>query len=236
MEYFSEIKKVFTDCDKTNIVITPILHGLSNTNYRVEYNGNSIFLRIYGNVNDLEKSLKITNKGFGAKILHNFSKGRIEEWVSGHIMSHHDINVANLKNIAIELKRFHDSLNMNHNDLHFKNIFIQKNNIVFIDFEYSGYLDREYDIANFFNEWVHIYGSKEWYKCHLELFPSYENMQLFLKCYDHPGITIKSILDRLDDVNRYWINWAKKYKSCEYRLFESERQKLINHDFKSLMV
>lgn len=252
MEYITEIQKVFPKDNNhmQNCIFRKIKQGQSNTNYQVTYNNKSVFLRIYGQKNcyvqndgDLQTALCISNYGFGSKILHSFKNGRIEKWISSPTMTHSDINYILIKNIAKKLRQFHDVLNMNHNDLHFQNIFIleksksvdkSKNFIKFIDFEYVGVLDREYDIANFFLNLTHEYEKKDWYQCKLNLFPSRKFMELFLDSYGL-FITVDDILSRMNDVNMYWISWAKKTKSRKYRLFEQDRLELINFDFKTLL-
>jgi len=239
MNYFNEIKSIFPSCIKESLVITKTTHGLSNANYKVYNNdtNETILLRIYGEnyKDDIEKSIKISNHGFGAKILHMFKEGRIEEWIDGRDMSHRDININTMIKIALKLKRFHSTFKMNHNDLHFKNIMLSNhsNDIHFIDFEYSGKLDVEFDIANFFNEWMHDYDSGEWYRCHTKLFPSMTHIRLF--CHHYGNVEIDSILRRLDDVNRYWADWSACYSDTMYRLFEYDRRRLIGYDFNKLL-
>jgi ethanolamine kinase len=61
-----------------------------------------------------------------------------------------------LKNLKNSLSKINSPIVFTHNDLLSGNvIFNEKNDsIYFIDFEYSGYNYRGYDIANHFNEWA----------------------------------------------------------------------------------
>jgi len=248
MEYFNEINKVYPDWIYDKTLFTKTSNGLSNINYCVQNNTEfscgptKVLLRIYGvnwNPIDYVKTLKITKEGFGAKILHSFKEGRIEEWLEGSDINHSMINIPLIIKIAQELRRFHDTLHMSHMDLHFKNIILSPdlNKVNFIDFEYSGDLDREFDIANFFNEWLHDYDSKEWYTCNLNLFPSMTHINLFYEHYNglDPIVNIETIFTRFDDVNNYWIEWSKSYPNDDYRLYEYNRRKLLGHDFLNMV-
>ena len=73
------------------------------------------------------------NHNIIGKIYHKFKEGYIQEWIEGRELCHNDLNCKYLKKIARSLRKIQDILNLNHYDLNFKNILIDKNdNIKFI--------------------------------------------------------------------------------------------------------
>ena len=58
----------------------------------VTYNEKKVLFKIYCNDQNMDKIQKVSRLGFGAKILHSFDDGRIEEWIDGSVLSHENIN------------------------------------------------------------------------------------------------------------------------------------------------
>ncbi|XP_063164932.1 choline/ethanolamine kinase isoform X2 [Candoia aspera] len=79
-----------------------------------------------------------------------------------------------------------------HNDVQEGNILLlagreacSTDRLMLIDFEYSSYNYRGFDIANHFCEWVYSYAHNQWpfYKASLENYPSREQQLHFIRCY-----------------------------------------------------
>ena len=104
-----------------------------------------------------------------------------------------------------------------HNDLLLKNFIKNEKGIELIDFEYSGYNYRAFDIANHFNEWCGF--DLNW-----DNFPSEDTQKRFLKAYleayydsnkkDEKDLE-KEINNMVEDIkwfdlasNFYWGTWA----------------------------
>ena len=196
-------------------------------------------LKIYNSTpKNLELLTKISKSGFGTKILKTFDKGRIEEWIeSKQILNSSKLRGDFIIKVAKKLRRLHDKLNLNHNDLNLTNILITNSDVVFIDFEFAGKKDIYYDIANFFCEFMYNYGSKEWYYYNLDLFPSKCFIKLFcIHYFQTEDITcinshIYKILSCMKKVNKFWINWSYKYNQLEYKLYGLFRKNLCNINF-----
>ncbi|XP_070557455.1 choline/ethanolamine kinase-like [Ptychodera flava] len=93
--------------------------------------------------------------------------------------------------------------------------------IVFIDFEYSSYNYRGYDIANFFCEWTFDYSSKELpcFKYSPEDYPTKEQQLKFIRAY-------------LDCFNEYQSATVEKKEKIEFDLLtEVERLTIPCHFF-----
>ena len=61
--------------------------------------------------------------------------------------------------------------------------------LVVIDFEYSGYNPRGYDIANHFCEWMYDYHSSEPAKMNHKSYPTHKEQVRFLTAYDKHHVT-----------------------------------------------
>ena len=72
---------------------------------------------------------------------------------------------------------------LGHNDLQYGNILKTDNGIVFIDFEYSGYVPRYYDIANHFCEFMADYASDSPELLKYSKFPSLQLRESFYSSY-----------------------------------------------------
>ncbi|XP_032077657.1 choline/ethanolamine kinase [Thamnophis elegans] len=79
-----------------------------------------------------------------------------------------------------------------HNDVQEGNILLlagreasSTDRLMLIDFEYSSYNYRGFDLANHFCEWVYSYAHDEWpfYKASLEKYPSRQQQLHFIRCY-----------------------------------------------------
>lgn len=223
-EIIDSIKKCKPNWDIENLTVTQIEQGLTNTNFRVLYKGESIFLRLYTDITPKEdiKILSLLNEhGFGAKILSTFEGGRIEEWIEGRVMQREELTIENIKKLAQIMKKFHN-LGICHNDLNLTNIIVESSgNLCIIDWEYcvqNG--DILFDIANFFLEWMYDYTANDWYKPRKELFPSRQEMDIFCQEY---GVNCEDILSKIPEVNNFWINWMKETNLEKYLLFKKYR-------------
>lgn len=81
-QIIDSIQKCKPNWDIENLTVIQMEQGLTNTNFRVLYKGEIIFLRLYTDMTPKEdiKILSVLNQhGFGAKILSTFEGGRIEE-------------------------------------------------------------------------------------------------------------------------------------------------------------
>ncbi|KAG1427688.1 hypothetical protein G6F58_000922 [Rhizopus delemar] len=78
-----------------------------------------------------------------------------------------------------------------HNDTQYGNILKIENTdeLVVIDFEYSGYNPRGYDIANHFCEWMYDYHSSEPAKMNHKSYPTHKEQVRFLTAYDKHHVT-----------------------------------------------
>jgi choline/ethanolamine kinase len=78
--------------------------------------------------------------------------------------------------------------------------------LVVVDFEYSGYNPRGFDIANHFCEWTADYHSTEPAKMHLDRYPTLAEQVRFLEAYfderDLVQGTVSSPLQRQNDVQQ----------------------------------
>ena len=85
------------------------------------------------------------------------------------------------------LPKSKDSVVFSHNDLHSQNILLleKSNKLVFIDYEYSSYNYRGYDIANLFNESMIDYTNENYpyYTINEKNFPSDYDLIDFIKYY-----------------------------------------------------
>ena len=76
-----------------------------------------------------------------------------------------------------------DELVLCHNDLQYGNILKTKKGLVFVDFEYSGYVSRYFDIANHFCEYMADYTANEPELMVHTKFPSKESRMSFYTSY-----------------------------------------------------
>ena len=233
IEYIGECKP---EWDIKNLIVTQIEQGLTNTNFRLSYEGKSsqrevpsIFLRLYTDITpkeDINILSRLIQQGFGAKILSIFEGGRIEEWLEGRIMKRKDLTIENIQKLARIMKRFH-TMGVCHNDLNLTNIFIKTSGeLVIIDWEYcreNG--DILYDIANFFVEWMYDYGAEDWYKPRRELFATREEMGIFCQEYGD-GVCREDILSKIPEVHNFWVKWIGESSLEEYKLFKKYRLEL----------
>ena len=103
-----------------------------------------------------------------------------------------------------------------HNDLLLKNFIINEKDVELIDYEYSGYNYRAFDLANHFNEWCG-------FECIWENFPNEDTQKRFVKEYleafygdKKNEIDFEKEINRLvEDIkwfdlasNYYWGTWA----------------------------
>lgn len=107
-----------------------------------------------------------------------------QKWLNEILSLTSDDEIYFLKEI---LPRGRNSIVFSHNDLHSQNILLEEKSqkIMLIDYEYSCYNYRGYDIANFFNESTIDYNNPEYPYYHLDLgkYPSDYDLIDFIKYY-----------------------------------------------------
>ena len=115
-----------------------------------------------------------------------------------------------------------------HNDLSHANIIYHNSDIKFIDFEYSAYNYRGFDIANIFCEYVG-------YDCDWSLLPTEQERKLFYKFYlnsnDENRINNldKEILYFIPISHLFWSLWAylqNKYSNIDYNYLLYSKKRL----------
>ena len=149
----------------------------------------------------------------------------LRKWISNVPLEYLDPNkkAYDLNTIKEELVFMENNLKnrsdivLCHNDLLLKNFIKNEKGIELIDYEYSGYNYRAFDIANHFNEWCGF--DLNW-----DNFPSEDTQKRFLKAYleayydsnkkDEKGLE-KEINNMIEDIkwfdlasNFYWGTWA----------------------------
>lgn len=221
-KYYIYIKMII-NWELEDIKIEKISTGLSNDNYIITNNDEKLLLRIYKN-----QQKRIL---YGPKVLASFKDGEIQEYIEGKVLKYEDINNIILKNIAKEFYKIHTIYKINHNDLNFGNIIVKPNNdVVFIDFEYYGELNIEYDLANFLSEWVYDYTKDDWYNYDLNKKPTEEQIKYFcneyLKCGNNQNKDdfINKVKSNINKAHLYWIKWGYEKN---YVLYSKNREKLI---------
>lgn len=104
----------------------------------------------------------------------------------------HDIikNEIDIYSFGEDIRKLKSMVNFNsvvfsHNDLQYGNIMKHTftNNIIFIDYEYGGSNYLEYDIANFFCEWMADYHSSTPHLLDKTKYPSTAQQELFIMHY-----------------------------------------------------
>tara|TARA_B100001013_G_scaffold339968_1_gene262604 strand:- start:1806 stop:2717 length:912 start_codon:yes stop_codon:yes gene_type:complete len=117
---------------------------------------------------------------------------------------------------------------LSHNDLSPANIIYNNSDIKFIDFEYSAYNYRGFDIANMFCEYTG-------YNCYWSLLPTEQERKLFYKFYlnsnDENRINNldKEILYFIPISHLFWSLWAylqNKYSNIDYNYLLYAKKRL----------
>jgi cytidyltransferase-like protein len=149
------------------------------------------------------------------KILFYCDTGTVEEFIYGHTMTYEEmISPKYSAQIAVALRKLHDS-GFIHLDLHHKNMIVDvNNNVRFVDFEYAEKSDDIYiDLANHFCEYSYQYDTDDWY-CPKQ--PT--NMELlmndFLTHYlgHSPDFTfVMKIREQMFNCHVKWVKWALDY-------------------------
>ena len=116
------------------------------------------------------------------------------------------------------------------------------NDLVLVDFEYSGYNPRGLDLVNHFCEWMYDYQSEtNSEKMQWELYPSIEKQRNFLSAYigntksDDVDTLLQEISDWILGNHIYWALWGMvqatrndidydywAYSFCRYDAFREE--------------
>ncbi|KAI8985418.1 kinase-like domain-containing protein [Pilobolus umbonatus] len=125
-----------------------------------------------------------------------------------------DLLSSQLKECKQILSTLNSPLVFAHNDSQYGNILQLENSdqLVAVDFEYSGYNPRGYDIANHFCEWMYNYHTEDSASMKTSQFPTYEQQINFLKSYIHttpklnnPDITPKVTPQSLQKEAAMWV-------------------------------
>lgn len=101
-------------------------------------------------------------------------------------------------------------LSFTHCDTQYGNLLDVHNEIVVIDFEYSGPNPPAFDIANHFSEWMHDYHSSKPELLNPKKYPTQKQIEIFLKAYNFSDIdSLKNdiVLSR-PLVNIHWGLWG----------------------------
>lgn len=241
-KYFFHLENLKPKWEKENITFEEATFGLLTYNYYIKYKDKKeYFLKIYRHKNsNVDKYTNINKLGFGGKILYTFDEGHIEELLDGKNPSYQDFNGDFYKQIAIEIRKYHQKTNMNHNNLNMSNIILNDNSLKIINYEFSDDLNIYYDLANFLVENIYNYNNKEWYRYDLSKFPSKCHFDLFCKEYFQENnielleIHQNKILNEIQNVINFWINWIDSFAEPDYILYKLYRKKLLDINFKNL--
>ncbi|CAI8504505.1 unnamed protein product [Hanseniaspora opuntiae] len=101
-------------------------------------------------------------------------------------------------------------LSFTHCDTQYGNLLDVHNEIVVIDFEYSGPNPPAFDIANHFSEWMHDYHSSKPELLNPNKYPTQKQIEIFLKAYNFSDIDSlkKDIVLSRPLVNIHWGLWG----------------------------
>ncbi|KAJ2546549.1 hypothetical protein EV175_005555 [Coemansia sp. RSA 1933] len=122
----------------------------------------------------------------------------------------HQLEQSICKLKAIIKREVHSPLVFTHNDLQYGNILRLQNmgKIEIVDFEFSGYNYRGFDIANHFCEWMYDYSSKNPHLLDLERYPTTEERHNFLRSYVYTKASIDAKIKA--DQDRPTKDWISK--------------------------
>lgn len=122
-----------------------------------------------------------------------------------------------------------------HNDLQHGNIMVEKNKVLFVDYEYAGTGYAAYDIANHWCEWMADYDSVP--VLNKACYPSAEEQSAFVNTYNANSCTTKVTVEQVNSCvamsHVYWAYWAHLQSSSanfsnasfDYKLYAEERFK-----------
>lgn len=101
-------------------------------------------------------------------------------------------------------------LSFTHCDTQYGNLLNVHNEIVVIDFEYSGPNPPAFDIANHFSEWMHDYHSSKPELLNPQKYPTQSQIEIFLKAYNFADIDSlkKDIVLSRPLLNIHWGLWG----------------------------
>lgn len=128
-----------------------------------------------------------------------------------------------------------------HGDLQYGNVMIQEDHeVALIDFEYSGYYPRAFDLANHFCEWMYDYHKPEGaHVPDIEAFPSSSEQREFCQHYlstpsDELDDLVADIQVYLMGVHLFWGMWGilqsqqsdidfnfQEYAQCRFQMIET---------------
>ncbi|KDO33347.1 hypothetical protein SPRG_02154 [Saprolegnia parasitica CBS 223.65] len=138
-----------------------------------------------------------------------------------------------------------------HNDLQYGNIMLSSktDDVVFIDFEYSHYNPRGYDLGNHFSEWCYNYHGETPHLGDFGAYPSVDEQRAFCRAYlEADGAPTAADVEALrTEANTYalathlfWSLWGfiqatqstidfdfEAYAKCRWAAFHSQRQNIV---------
>lgn len=110
----------------------------------------------------------------------------------------------------LDEKLLQKELSFTHCDTQYGNLLKVENEIVVIDFEYSGPNPPTFDIANHFSEWMHDYHSSKPELLNPLKYPTKDQIDIFLKGYnfDDTSSLYDDIIRSRALVNLHWVLWG----------------------------
>ena len=124
------------------------------------------------------------------------------------------IHQALLKYIAIDVLLVDSPLVFAHGDLQYGNIMLTENKAILIDFEYSDYNPRGFDLANHFCEWMFNYHSDTPHLGNIASFPTSAEQVTFCEAYlnskdeEAIGKLMEEIAIYVPASHLFWGLWA----------------------------
>ncbi|SGZ40204.1 uncharacterized protein HGUI_02404 [Hanseniaspora guilliermondii] len=123
-------------------------------------------------------------------------------------------------------------LSFTHCDTQYGNLLDVNNEIVVIDFEYSGPNPPAFDIANHFSEWMHDYHSSKPELLNPQKYPTEKQIETFLKAYNFSDIDSlkKDIILSRPLVNIHWGLWGILQSGVLGNNKDSKKEIALNDD------
>lgn len=123
-------------------------------------------------------------------------------------------------------------LSFTHCDTQYGNLLDVNNEIVVIDFEYSGPNPPAFDIANHFSEWMHDYHSSKPELLNPQKYPTEKQIETFLKAYNFSDIDSlkKDIILSRPLVNIHWGLWGILQSGVLGNNKDSKKEVALNDD------
>ncbi|KAL6927583.1 hypothetical protein ACO0SA_004205 [Hanseniaspora valbyensis] len=120
------------------------------------------------------------------------------------------IKLIEIYRIYLDQKLVNKQLSFTHCDTQYGNLLKVEDEIVVIDFEYSGPNPPAFDIANHFSEWMHDYHSSKPELLKPSKYPSKEEIDTFLKGYNFEDTSslYDDIIRSRALMNLHWVLWG----------------------------